>query len=131
MRWPADYVGIQYKDKGRSIKGADCYGLCWVIKELVENKSVINYLNYDEAKDKKSVQDAIFAGVFDWDEVSFEDRKEFDLIVFNIGGFACHIGTIYDERYMIHTLKGCNSAVEDYTKIVWKKRIQGIYRWPK
>ena len=102
MRWPADYVGIDYKDKGRDLSGADCYGLCFVIKEMHEGKSITNYLNYDEAKSKQTVQDAIVSGVMDWEHIAYEDRKEFDLIVFNIGGFACHIGTVIDKEYMIH-----------------------------
>ena len=52
------------------------------------------------------------------------------LIMMNIAGHPVHIGLCLDETYMIHTLRGHNSAIEKHNSIKWKRRIEGFYKWP-
>lgn len=125
----ANLIGLPYQSHGRSFAGVDCFGLIKLAGNDIFDWDMPALLEYDSAMDFKSVNDHIQKQKERFTEVAFEERKEGDIITFKIGGYVCHVGFIIDSRKMLHTLAGHNSAIEDYTRLLWNKRIDGVFRW--
>lgn len=123
-----EYLGIPYKDFGRTKEGLDCWGLCCLVAK--------DHFNYDlppldgqytSASDGSSVSDLVaLEKLGDW--VKVLDYEAGDILVFNIAGFACHVGTYLGKNKFIHILQGSEVTIENLDSIVWKKRLDGAYR---
>ena len=44
-------------------------------------------------------------------------------------GMPIHTGIIIKPGYMLHSLPGHDSVIENYNLPKWKKRVEGFYRW--
>lgn len=122
------YLGIPYKDMGRTVEGLDCWGLCVLLA-----KNEFNYdlpaldRQYTSATDGRSVADLVAINKLNgWEKVEVYEKG--DIIVFNVAGFACHVGTYIGEGLFIHILHGSNVTIESLDSITWKKRLNGVYR---
>ena len=60
-----------------------------------------------------------------WDE---GDGSPGDLALFRIGRYV-HCGVCLGDNQMIHTLRGHQSVIEEYTSHKWRDRLTGFYRW--
>lgn len=57
-----------------------------------------------------------------------ESPKEYDLVVFNIGGYPVHVGIMVDNKRFIHAHESCDVAIESVESIKWRSRVNGYYR---
>ena len=127
---PIMMIGIPYKDRGRSMKGADCWGLACIIL-----RNYFNIILPPLQGDYESVE--ILAGVHQtylekralFDDIEYDGRQAGDLIVLRVKGLPVHVGVVINETHMIHTLPGHASVFERYDAPTWAKRIEGFYRW--
>ena len=122
------YLGIPYKDFGRTEDGLDCWGLCVLIaKEQFNYDLPLLDKQYTSATDGKSVSDLVALNKLSkWNKV--KEYIKGDIIVFNVAGFACHVGTYIGDGLFIHILNGSNVTIERLDSITWKKRLDGVYR---
>ena len=122
------YLGIPYVDFGRTKEGLDCWGLCVLIaKEQFNYELPLLDHAYVSATDGKSVSDLVALNKLSmWQKV--EEYIKGDIIVFNVAGFSCHVGTYIGEGLFIHILNGSDVTIECLDSITWKKRIDGVYR---
>jgi len=122
--WIKKYIGLPYSIEKDS-NGFDCWG---IYREIYKNeKGIILPKNdfYVNADHIASVELAIEHDKENWEKI--QNPELFSLILMNIMGHPIHLGMYLDETYMIHTLKGHNSAIERYNSFKWKKRIEGFY----
>lgn len=124
------YLKVPFKDKGRDTQGWDCYGLYRFV--LAERLGVLvpSYADeYSSAGDAAPVADALArlrpAG---WLAVPLGEARDGDGVVFRIAGEPWHCGYVIEPGIMLHARKGCGTVIESYTSIVWRKRLEGIYR---
>ncbi len=52
-----------------------------------------------------------------------------DLVVFRIDADKWHAGIVVGDQHMLHTQRGCNSVIENFTGLRWKNRLYGFYRY--
>lgn len=57
------------------------------------------------------------------------DARYPDLAVFKIDGKLWHAGIVVGKKLMLHTQRGCNSCLENFTNLRWKNRLYGFYRY--
>jgi len=135
MDWPAAYVGIPYKLRGRSRGGLDCWGLVRLV--MLEQKGIELPL-YDTVNSTmaEAVSSAVNAerGCGDWVQVSSDNRREFDFIVMRtaIREFGrmvsadMHIGMTAPQGMILHVQEGDSAVMQPFKAL--KNRIAGIYR---
>ena len=123
-----EYLGIQYKDFGRTKEGLDCWGLCCIVaKEQFNYELPALDGKYISASDGSSVSDLVALEKLNtWERVT--EYRAGDIAVFNVAGFACHVGTYIGGVKFIHILQGSEVTIENLDSIVWKKRLDGVYR---
>jgi cell wall-associated NlpC family hydrolase len=123
-------IGVPYLDRGRTLDGADCWGLaCIILKEFFKIKLPALNGDYDSVEELEGVHQTYMAKKDLFDPISFDNRAPGDLIVMRVKGLPVHVGVILDQTFMIHTLPGHQSVRERYQAPTWAKRIEGVYRW--
>lgn len=136
--WVGGYVGIPFADKGRAHAGCDCWGL--VRLALVEHFgiSLPDYSDaYAGALDHDSVATAVQAGLRDgWSLVEGAPQCG-DLLVIKIAGRPWHCGLMVSSERFLHCPQQTDrhtgqetgtSCIERLDAVVWRRRIEGIYR---
>jgi len=130
--WVNDYTGIPFVDGGRSLDGADCWGLLKIVMEEHFHVVVPTYDEYvygdeatKEAASKRLAEDSIKPP---WIKVDLEKARAGDALLMRILGYPIHVSLVVAPCLMLHTVKGINSTIEEYDSYLWKKRIQGVFR---
>jgi len=125
----SDYIGIPYKERGRSLDGVDCWGLvCLMYADMDIN--VPSYLHeYITSSDIDSVATAINKNKSNWRKVEAPDVG--DVLVFNIMGFPCHVGVYVGQGDFIHSFRGTAVCLERLNSISWSRRLSEVYRWQR
>src|SRR5690625_7852111 len=104
------YMAVPYKDRGRDMSGANCYGLVWLIyaRELG-----IILPKYDDKSAEKTPKDELQELVENEANLYRQVKipQAFDMVLIRTGG-AYHIGCMLDADYMIHLATGCNRSEE-------------------
>jgi len=122
------YLGIPYKDHGRTKEGLDCWGLCCIVSSEQYGKELPLLLGkYTSASHGDNVSELVeLEKLKDW--VKVLDYEAGDIVVFRVGGFPCHVGTYIGEGKFIHILSGSEVTIESLDSITWSNRLDGVYR---
>jgi len=125
------YIGIPFKDKGRTINGLDCWGLlCLIFKEQF-NIEIPTFLDeYPTATNFPQIGKLIGDNIYTWIEIEQDIRKVGDVILLRLFGYPVHVGILVNKQQMIHVFKGTDTCLQRIYGTIWKKRIHGIYRHP-
>jgi len=127
---PIQVIGIPYLDRGRTLKGCDCWGLAVIVLREFFKLNIPHFSGeYDSVEELEGVQKTYMEKKDLFENIAFDNRQPGDLIVMRIKGMPVHVGVVIDQTYMIHTLPGHESVRERYEAPTWAKRIEGIYRW--
>lgn len=133
--WVSEYVGIPFKDKGRSREGCDCWGLVWMI---AREKFGIELPRYDDSYESTTATDktaAIMArDLNQWRKIQSRPGA---IIQLRMEGRPCHVGLVittldespFDPNYFIHCEFGVESNVDQYTSRRWERRIEGFFEY--
>ena len=123
------FIGIPYKSKGRSFNGCDCWGIIRLYYNEVINRRLPEYLiGYCDALDATQTAIMFADKKSQYMKVDYKDRMNFDIVLFTLQGVVSHCGLVLDRTKMLHSLAGHNSVIEPYTGVLWRDRIEGIYR---
>jgi cell wall-associated NlpC family hydrolase len=112
MSWPDRYMKVPFVDGGRSMSGADCYGL---VRLVMERECSILLPSYGEisARDLAKIAVSMEADASSEAWVSAEQPREFDVAVMR--WFARpqtgHVGIMIDSRRVLHTEERTGSPV--------------------
>jgi cell wall-associated NlpC family hydrolase len=128
------YINIPYVHLGRELKGADCWGIVWLMYK--EEKGIIlpDNLTYKEfwykGKDENNLLDGI-EGYTNKIEVS-SPFNPFDVILFwnKDRSFVDHIGVMIELDRFIHSYRGKSSVADRYSGY-WSSRFYKGLRWHK
>ena len=137
--WADKYVGLPFKDRGRSLGGCDCWGLVWLVMRL---EAAIDLPRYDhiDYQDGKGVRDKIreqTEATMDWVAVVPGTQRMFDVVVLSshfqsLGVWRAtsgHVGIMANEVRMLHIEPESRGSVcipVDQGEII--TRIRGFYR---
>ncbi len=132
MHWSHRYIGIPYRDKGRTGRGLDCWGL---VRLVYADLLGIELPSYDDSyvsaggdlSERQQIA-AIVAGAQaggDWIEVGKPD--EFDILVFRIGRHDSHVAIWAGQRRMLH-VEETGDSVRLELASQWLPRLAGIHR---
>lgn len=137
--WYDKYIGIPYKELGRTTDGLDCYGLCHEVYKNELGIIIPDYYNIgfykssdekEQEEIKRSLQKIILGEALNWEEIPIDKIKEYDLLLFKMCGYVIHIGLALTKDTMLHCFNGTECCVERlYPK--WNGRLYKAYRWRK
>jgi cell wall-associated NlpC family hydrolase len=123
------YIGVPYLDKGRDMRGWDCFGLYRYVVREQTGLLVPDYgPSYASADDRADVA-AAMAQRGEWRAVVAGAEREGDGVVFLLAGAPIHCGYVLERGTMLHALKGRETCIERYDSAAWNRRIEGFYKW--
>lgn len=122
------YVGMPFKQHGRDMSGADCYGLHWIIGTVEYGQTLPKYdVEYADAHDRNEVGTLIRHEMSAcWEECEAENGS---LILLRVMGQPWHVGTVIAPGIFIHIIEGSNACIERYDSKNWNRRLLGFYRY--
>jgi len=125
-----DYIGIPYKDKGRTFNGCDCYGLLmlWYKNELSID---IPDVNVSASQPRRSLAKYLEEISKHWKEVKTPTKNCGVAMCLNEEhpSLVTHFGVMIDEKRMLHTYENTNSHIIDIDHPTVKNQIKGFYKW--
>lgn len=124
------YVGLPWKDRGRTSDGCDCWGLLRIVYAKELGIELPDYSgDYDTVADRTVVAGLIDDGISDWVPVIPGTEQPLDAIL--IRQSPWHIGVIVRRGLMLHMPRNQTSCIEPYDTGRWSRRVEGIYRYIK
>lgn len=123
----SDYIGIPFENKGRSLQGADCWGLIWLYYRNNGINLPVLSEHYNDYQDSQGISRLVGQEKSGWTNVVTPEKG--DVVVFNIMGKPVHVGLCLGAHSFIHAFKGTDSCLESLRGLKWKKRIEGFYRY--
>lgn len=118
------YVGLPYREGGRTMAGCDCYGL---FRMLYMDLYKIDMPEHSDICSDRGVHSRmILKEQPNWQEV-FSPAAG-DCICFKIWGMVTHIGMMVDSTRFVHAWHGADSCIESTKNIIWRHRIDGFFR---
>lgn len=124
--WVCKFIGIPYKAKGNTVLGADCFGIVELVYNYQFKILLPTYIHVD-TEDLEVTKQVIKDNKTGW--VKLDKPEDNCVVLLNVAGYPVHMGLVLNERVMLHSLKGHNSALEYYNGAKWKNRIEGFYKW--
>jgi len=126
-----DYVGVPFGEGGRTPEYWDCWGLVFYV---AEKEFGINYPSYSEQYttplDYKELKNLIgHESTTNWTEIEQGNEKPGDVIILRLRNMPIHAGLVVKKNKMLHVYNGIETAIEDYTRLQWKHRISGFFRY--
>lgn len=128
------YLSIPFKERGRDLKGCDCWGLVRIIYQQEFSIDLESYVDdYKDTKDRSGIKAIIPAEAENsWIEIKKGHEEKGDIIVLRIRNIPWHVGVVAGklngERVMLHTERGSESTIQSYEGVAWEKRVQAFYR---
>jgi len=126
--WQNKYVGIPYKDNGRTLSGMDCWGLARYVYNEEFNISLPSFVSDYEGEDRERISELIAQYREGWEDVNTEPKSG-DIVLFRMIGFTSHIGIVTEYPYFLHAKEGANSSIERADSSLWEKRVIGVFRY--
>ena len=127
MAWHNDYIGIQYKEKGRTREeGLDCWGLVRLVQKEQFNNELPSFVE-QQTSDEAELEELFATQREGW--VQVQDYKEGDVILFKVMGFESHVGTYIGDGKFLNISQGRTSVIERLDSSKWERRIVGAFRY--
>jgi cell wall-associated NlpC family hydrolase len=124
-----EFVGIPFLDRGRTVEGADCWGLFRLALLKVAGLELPAYdEHYASCVERRANADMIQGVIGDWQEVPAGGEERFDAILMRDGRFDSHIALVTRPGRMLHTYQGGQSCVDRYLNSPFRERIVRFYR---
>jgi cell wall-associated NlpC family hydrolase len=128
MEWCAKYVGIPFAEHGAAADGCDCWGLVRLVYAELLGVALPDFdAGYADTSDGDAIAALCRAERRRWREV--DEARPLDVILLRLQGRPWHVGLVAGAGKMLHALRGIDAAIEDYTRPLWARRIEGFYRW--
>lgn len=131
--WVAQYIGKPFRENGRSLDGADCWGGLRIVFGDRFGIPLPSLAGEYKGVDDSAGVEAIFAqqSAHDgpWRVVEPDDLQVGDVAAFRIGGQRRHVGVVVARGLMLHWIEGVDSCVERWDSPLWASRLIGFYRY--
>ncbi|MBL1148205.1 MAG: phage tail protein [Pseudomonadota bacterium] len=130
--WAGHYIGLPFREHGRSIAGTDCWGLVRLVLQEQFAAVLPSYAaDYQTTGNATELGKLIGQEAEKWIAISAGQEKLGDVIVLRMRGAPMHVGLVLGDGRMLHIEKHINSAIEDYRSRRWRERVTGFYRHPQ
>lgn len=125
-----DFVGKPFAEDGIGPEYYNCWAL---VVDAARTVYGIDYPSYSEQYstplDYEELNNLISKEAkTNWKEVPLGQEKPGDVIILRLRGNPLHAGLVIRKGKMLHVYKGINTCIDKYDSLVWKRRIDGIYR---
>lgn len=123
------YIGIPYRDKGRSFKGCDCYGLVMLWHKQELNISIPD-VQVSATQPRRSLSAYLEEISKNW-EITVPGKNAVVAMCLNEEHpkMVTHFGVMIDDKRMLHSYKSTNSHIVNIDDITIKNQIKGFYKW--
>lgn len=128
--WAARFIGIPWVDRGRDLRGLDCYGLVFVVFRDVFNIHLPRFdARYATTKDRVAVARLFYEETTGarWRRVLLTDAQPPDALHMMLAG-ANHVGIVVAPGRFLHVLPGRETCIERLASPVWMHRVESVYR---
>ncbi|TVQ82102.1 MAG: phage tail protein [Micavibrio sp.] len=130
--WAGHYIGLKFREHGRSAEGLDCWGLVRLALMERFNAVLPSYgAEYAHSCNTEEIAPLIGRESEKWQGIEAGQEKCGDVIVLRLRGAPAHVGLVLGDGRMLHIEKHINSAIEHYRGRRWRDRIVGFYRHPQ
>lgn len=130
--WWRKYVGVPYKDFGRSTDGCDCWGLLRLVYAEEFGIELPSYIGgYESPRAGRGLGTLIGQEVDNnpWGAVLRNTERSGDAVLLALRGYPCHVGIVTAPGDMLHVTRGIDAVVESYRGSMWARRLKGVYRY--
>jgi cell wall-associated NlpC family hydrolase len=131
--WSAPFVGMPYRDKGRSPAGVDCWGV--IHQVFTRHLGIDDFPSYADryvSDNERREISAVVAGEAEspsWRRIG-GTPEPFDVLFFRLGRYDAHAGLVVDGRRMLHmSTIAMASVIERLDSGRWPRILAGAYRW--
>lgn len=128
--WAGRYIGLSFEARGRDRRGLDCWGLVRLV--LAEQCGIAvpcHAKSYAHATDAARIGAIVSDEIPRWRAIAPGDEELGDVVVLRMRGTPMHVGLVIGDGQMLHIETGINSAIERYTNLRWRERVEGFYRY--
>ena len=125
--WHNKYIGIPYQEKGRSLEGADCWGLSRLIYKNEFDIDLPSFSDNYAHEDTERIAELMIQYREGWEETN--TYKSGDMILFRVLGHVSHIGVMINDTQFIHSRQGQDAAIDSLSTSRWTHRIAGVYTY--
>lgn len=127
--WWNQYVGVPFAEKGRSLKGFDCWGL--VQHHYRENLRIElpSYLEHYETTNDRDALGQVIGRESGEKWLDIAKPQSSDVIILRLRGVPMHVGLVTKPGYMIHCARGIGVAHERFDSMRWRSNVQGFVRY--
>lgn len=124
-----EFVGIPFREHGRGMDGADCWGLFRLALLKVANLEVPSYDElYSSVLERKVNAELIRGRLGPWFPVPEGAEKRCDGILLRDGRFESHIALVTRPGLMLHIYQGSLSCIDRYRGNSFALRVVGFWR---
>lgn len=124
-RWVALYIGLPFRDRGRTRAGLDCWGLMRLVFREQTGKDLPD-IPYRSTADARNIGQWIEDAAPQWREVAgYESVMDIALFAAN----PLHVGMVVGDGQILHIEEDTCSVVESYRSSRWGNRLLGVYRY--
>jgi hypothetical protein len=121
------YIGIPYKENGRTDDGLDCWGLVRLFYKQEFNIDLPSYEDEYVGSYDPKVPQTINYYKDSWSKTM--SPKLGDICLFNILGEPTHVGIYFENNKFLHARDGHSTVIESLLRPAWKNRLEGIYSY--
>ena len=130
MSWSNAYVGLPFRDKGRSDAGLDCWGLVRLVyaRELgiALPSYAETYVSVEERREIAAVIDQEQTPAI-WRPVTWPGAA-FDVLLFTVGDYPSHVGLVVTAGLMLHVARPDHAKLARFDTPPWAGRLAGVFR---
>ena len=128
--WAGRYIGLPFLARGRDRRGLDCWGLVRLaLAEQFALQLPCFAKDYAHATDSEKIATVARGEIPRWRAIAPGDEALGDVIVLRLRGVPMHVGLVIGDGQMLHIEASINSAIERYTGLRWRDRVEGFYRY--
>ena len=121
------YIGLPYKQNGRTETGVDCWGLARLVYAQELGIELPSYADLYQGSWDEQVTKLIEHSKDGWQQV--QDPQPGDLCVFNIYGEPAHVGVYVGNDKFLHSREGLDTVIDSVNSSQWRKRLDGYFRY--
>ena len=131
------FVGVPYRERGADPDaGWDCFGLVWWMRTHLLGDEGLDLFLTARAPDRQRLDrparlradsQALAHGRAQgrpWRRVS---RQPGAVVLFTIGGQACHVGLVTRHHDFVHVRQGAETHMSNLNQAEWLRRVEGFY----